>query len=282
VKAGFWDYVKGAFNARPKGMFIPPNWIGVGALGLLGLINPGFWLLGAGLELGYLYVIGTNPRFQRTVEATMATGEQKQGQDRMEALVSDLATDDQRRYRSLERRCHAIVEHLRKFDRSPELAAQGEGLGRLLYIYLRLLLTRQAINQVLSDAARADTEVLDDRVQKLDKQIKDEASEDLRKSLQSQLEILQQRQVGRKEAKEKLRFLDAELTRIEEQAELLREQAVLATDPSAVSQRIDAISATLGGTTQWIKEQQQMYGKVDDLLAEPPPIVTPQGAKEAQ
>ncbi len=54
--------------------------------------------------------------------------------------------------------------------------------------------------------------------------------------------------------------------------ELIREQAALAADPSAVSQRIDQIGATLGGTTQWIREQQQIYGKVGDLLESPPPI----------
>ena len=33
---GFFDYVGAAFNARPFGMFVPPNWIGLGAFGLLG------------------------------------------------------------------------------------------------------------------------------------------------------------------------------------------------------------------------------------------------------
>ena len=30
MKPTFWDYVHAAFNARPAGMFIPPNWIGLG------------------------------------------------------------------------------------------------------------------------------------------------------------------------------------------------------------------------------------------------------------
>ena len=56
-----------AFNARPLGMFVAPNWVGLAAFGLLGLSNPGFWILGAGLELGYLLTLATNARFQRTV-----------------------------------------------------------------------------------------------------------------------------------------------------------------------------------------------------------------------
>jgi hypothetical protein len=108
----------------------------------------------------------------------------------------------------------------------------------------------------------------------------------LRKSLSSQLEILQQRLQSQQEARQKLQFIDAELTRIQEQAELIREQVALSTDPASISQRIDSIAATLGGTTQWIKEQQQMYGSVEDLLAEPPPVTAPpaheMAAKESQ
>jgi hypothetical protein len=45
-----------AFNARPLGMPVPPNWFGVAAFGLLGaLVNPGLWLIGVGLEGMYLW-----------------------------------------------------------------------------------------------------------------------------------------------------------------------------------------------------------------------------------
>ena len=42
------SYLAAAFNARPLGMPIPPNWFGIAAFGLLGaLVNPGLWLIGA-------------------------------------------------------------------------------------------------------------------------------------------------------------------------------------------------------------------------------------------
>jgi septal ring factor EnvC (AmiA/AmiB activator) len=85
----------------------------------------------------------------------------------------------------------------------------------------------------------------------------------------------------RREARDKLAFLESELTRIEEQVELIREQAVLAADPETVSQRIDQITTTLGGTTQWIQEQQKIYGAVEDLLIEPPPM-TAAATRESQ
>jgi chromosome segregation ATPase len=124
---------------------------------------------------------------------------------------------------------------------------------------------------------------LDARAARLEKDIQNATlSDDLRKSFSSQLEILQQRISKQQEARAKLAFLEAELTRIQEQVELIREQAVLSADPEAVSQRIDQIAATLGGTTQWIHEQQRIYGKVEDLLAEGPPVMLDMPAKESQ
>jgi hypothetical protein len=54
--------------------------------------------------------------------------------------------------------------------------------------------------------------------------------------------------------------------------ELIREQAVLSTDPEHLSQRIDEISATLGSTGEWIADQQKTIGAMDDLISEPPPL----------
>jgi len=115
---------------------------------------------------------------------------------------------------------------------------------------------------------------LDKRLKRLSGEVQSPAiSEDLRKSLEGQLEILQQRMEKRRETRDKLAFLDAELVRIEEQVELLREQAVMSTTPHAVSERIDHIAGTLTDTQQWVRDQQQIMGNVDEILNEPPPMV---------
>nr|MBA3846037.1 hypothetical protein [Planctomycetota bacterium] len=64
MKPGFARTLTAAFNARPWGLLIPPNWIMLGAFGLLGVLNPGFWLVGLGLEIGYLYALASNERFR--------------------------------------------------------------------------------------------------------------------------------------------------------------------------------------------------------------------------
>ncbi len=276
MKPGFWEYVRHAFNARPIGMFIPPNWIGLGLFTILGTLNPGFWIVGAGLELAYLWGLATNPRFQRTVHASQQWQNRRQWQATVEDLVRQLSQEGQRRYRVLEARCRSILDQQQRLVvGAAGIEAQGESLNRLLWVFLRLMLTRQGIDRIVQEAAGGSEDItrLQERIGNLQTRLKEDSiGEELRKSLSGQIEILQQRVEKRREAREKLAFLDAELVRIEEQAELVREQAVLSTDPSTVSERIDQITATLGGTSQWISEQQKIYGAVEDLLAEPPSL----------
>jgi len=277
MKAGLWDYIREAFSARPIGMLVAPNWIGLGVFAVLGLVSPGFLLLGAGLELAYLFVLVSHPRFQRLVDAQRLVETQRQWQSKLEKAVSALDRDDVARYRALEARCRSIL--LQQSSSNPGiLKAQSEGLGRLLWIYVKLLFTRQSIRRVLRESGAGPDEKgsPQGRIKEIQARLADKnIPDDLRKSLSGQMEILQQRQAKRQEAADKLAFLEAELDRIQQQAELIREQAVLSTDPETVSQRIDDISATLGGTTTWINEQSQLYGKVEDLLEEPPGLAVP-------
>jgi DNA repair exonuclease SbcCD ATPase subunit len=285
MKPTFWKYIHAAFNARPAGMFVPPNWIGLGVFGFLGLLNPGFWIIGVGCELGYLGWLGNHPRFQRLVNGGLQLDERRRWEARVYDLIRQLSPDDQQRYRALEARCQGILEQqARGTGLTPGLGEQGEGLGRLVWIYLRLLLTRESIRKIVreSSGSQEQAALLKERIDKLQEQLKQPStSEDLRKSLTAQIEILQQRQEKKREAVDKLAFLDAELTRIQEQVELLREQGVLSTDPEVVSQRIDQVTTTLGGTNQWIHDQQKIYGAMEDLLSDPPPLVV-QSQKESQ
>ncbi len=155
MKLRLRDYLKVAFNARPIGMFVPPNWIGVAAFGLLGLVNPGFWLLGAGLELGYLYTLLSNQRFRRFVEGQKLSEARLEQMAQQRSQLIQLESGDRERYQALEGRCRRILQQQRLVSPS-ELQTQAEGLDRLLWIYLRLLLTKQSLQRVLRESYRSD------------------------------------------------------------------------------------------------------------------------------
>jgi hypothetical protein len=282
AKPGFMHYVSAAFNARPFGMFVAPNWIGLAAFGMLGALNPGFWVLGAGLELGYLLTLATNQRFQRAIASQPLSASRAEWNDRIERLTRRLLPDDRERYEALAERCRTIIDlQTHGGAETPHgIESQADSLGRLSWTFLRLLVARSAIATVVG---ADDGAVLEARMKVLERDAADESvASDLRRSLGGQAEILAQRIEQRNEARRKQAFIDAELSRIEEQVELIREQAALSTDPELLSRRIDEIAATLGGTGQWIRDQQKVYGAMEDLLTEPPPLGVDARAKESQ
>ena len=282
-KPGLLDYVTAAFNARPMGMFVAPNWVGLAAFGLLGVANPGFWVLGVGLELGYLLTLATNSRFQRIVSSKPLSAARAEWNVRIDRLTGRLNDEDRGRYAALAQRCASIIDlQTQGGSEVPHgIETQADSLGRLSWMFLRLLVARSTIHSVLTEGEEG--ELLERRRRALERQARDESvPADLRRSLSGQIEILGQRIEQRDQAEKKLAFIDAELARIEEQVELIREQAALSTDPEILSQRIDQIAATLGGTGQWIRDQQKVYGAMDDLLTEPPPLTPDARAKESQ
>ncbi|PYS35673.1 MAG: hypothetical protein DMG14_26430 [Acidobacteria bacterium] len=201
MKPAFSDYVRAAFNARPTGVFVPPNWIGLGVFGFLGVLNPGFWIIGLGCELAYLGWLGTHPRFQRLVDGRRLLDERRRWQERLYDLLRRLPQEDQQRYRALQSRCESIIDQQAGAAAVPAgVQEQSEGLARLMWIYLGLLPTRESIKKIMhesassqEDASQQEIDQIEARIGKLQQRLKQPAvGEDLRKSLTGQIEILQQ------------------------------------------------------------------------------------------
>ncbi|HET7218957.1 MAG TPA: hypothetical protein VFJ02_12965, partial [Vicinamibacterales bacterium] len=224
-KPGFFDYITAAFNARPFGMFVAPNWIALGAFGLLGTLEPGFWVLGAGLELGYLFLLATNERFQRLVNARPMNASMAEWNQRIQALLAKLDANDRRVYELLAQRCRSIIDlqvQSASAGAPGGLESQADGLGRLSWMFLRLLVARRTIQHVIGNPA--DGGELKKRLAALERQrSSSELTEELRRSVTGQIDILNQRLQQRSDAERKLTFLDAELERIQQQVELIRE-----------------------------------------------------------
>jgi hypothetical protein len=152
------------------------------------------------------------------------------------------------------------------------LAQQAEGLSRLMWIYMRLLLTRAAIVRLLREAvANNERESIDARTARLQRELaRQDLAAELRRSLEGQHQILQQRAASQREARDNLAFIEAELARIREQVELIKEQAVLSNDPAFLSGRIDEVGGTLTSTTQWMRDKQDIFGNIESMMEEPP------------
>ncbi len=257
-----------AFWARPLGMPVPPNLFGLAAFGLLGaFLNPGFWLVGAGLELAYLVGLASSARFQAAVDAAGAGGRAAGARDaRHQEVWARLARVDQEAQGALEARCDEILATL-----GPErAAAHADGLARLAWMHLKLLAARSALERVMAGGA-AEAGALEAQARSLGARLAaPDLHEELRRTLEQQAEVIRERQDGHAEAARRRERVQAELERIRQQVSLVRERVLLATDEAGVTSSVDALSASLDEASRWLGEQQELLGGLDDLAAPPP------------
>ncbi len=280
---GFWVYLKAAFNARFMGMFISPSWIILAAFGFLGVVvNPGFFLIGAGIELFYLFTIASHPRFQRYIQSLVrnkqSIAEKAEWQGRADKLIQQLGDDAMRRFYNLENRCNSILEFYSNqlmFNESM-LEHHKKSLNKLVWIFLQLLVTRQAVEKLMEGSIYPkNRKSFEAQIEELDKQINtDSISEELRKSLEGKRDIVKMRLQTLTEAGQKLTYINAESERIEQQVELLREQAIINRDSQGISSRIESVSVSLNQTSDWIKQQEGFLGSIEDISGASPSILS--------
>lgn len=253
-------YLLAAFNARPLGMPVPPNWFGIAAFGLLGaLVNPGLWLVGVGLEGLYLWTLTRSERFRATVDAVAGAGDST---SRYEGMLSQMDSESQSHQYAIERESAEIVGLL---QRTEAHASQIGDVRQMAWLHLKLLTARASLEEVV-EAAERERQSLDDQQKRCkDRLAAGDVDDDLRRSLEQQLQVIDSRHQAHRDAKRRLEVVDAELGRLRQQVSLVREQALLSTDENSMAQSLDALSASLNEANHWLKDQRELFaGLVDD------------------
>src|ERR1700758_4180635 len=69
-----------------------------------------FWLLGAGLEAAYLFVLSTNPRFRNVVDARGKVAVEQSAEAQRATLLSRLNPAQKHRLGELEAKCQRIIQ----------------------------------------------------------------------------------------------------------------------------------------------------------------------------
>lgn len=272
----FKDYVKEAFFRKvpvPGMGGLPINLMGLGAFAVLGLANPGFWLLGLAAELGYLGYVAGSDRFQNVVKGERLLEDQRSWEDQIGAAVARLRPGLRERYQRLlvqGRRVLGISETLTGSSLGSFRDLQARDLNQLLAIFLRLLASRQTIEDNIQGLdqirLRGEIEQLEERLKAAGQ------NEALTRSIQGTLDIQRRRLENLDRAIENLRVIDAELLRIEQQVELLREESAISGSPGLLSERLDSVTSSMGETTRWIDEHAEVLGSLGEAESSGPPI----------
>jgi hypothetical protein len=220
---------------------VPLNGIAFTGLMILGFGHPGFWFVGVGLELLYLWALSGNVRFQKWV-AAKSIGEVKDRETvQWTELLARMNPEHQGQARHLAERCNQVRETYRLNQTDESIIDNNlSALGRLQAIHARLLLARQQIEQrentndeptVVQEIAR-----LEEELQQTD------LPESLVRSKRATLEILQKRLRAVRARSVTSEEIDSDLKRIEAQVELALDHATMQTKPPAISLDLELTS----------------------------------------
>lgn len=262
----FGDYLLAAFTQRkriPLLGHLPLNLMALGVFAVLGLANPGFWLLGTAFETAYLFLRSSSARFQKLVQGQRLLDAQRSWEDHLHAEVNKLEEADRERYRRLLEQCRRILglsEALGEDSLGSFRDLRSRSLNQLLAIFLRLLRSRALI---ADNVEGIDRKALELEVKTLGERMAALPEGDdppLARSLQGTLDIQRKRLANLDRAEASLRVIEAELKRIERQAELLREEAAVSGGPANLSDRLDEVTTAMTETSRWMDEQAELLG----------------------
>ena len=281
-RAGLLRYLKEAFLFRWNLLILG----GVGAAAILsGHGDIALPLVAAG-ELTYLAGLATLPRFQRAIDAKAwsetdgprASGAQPtaEGQptarDRILEVLKSLAEERRARFLRLRARCVEMtrIANAVRGETADASGASAElrqpALDRLLWVFLKLLLSDQAIARFLqaADEPQILHTIVDlgERIKKREAAVP-EAERDgdrILRSLHDSLATAELRKDNIAKAQGNAEFVAAELDRLENKIQAVTEMAVSHSDPDEMSSRIDAIADGISQTEQTIRELQNITG----------------------
>jgi hypothetical protein len=262
-------------------MPIPPNWVGLAAFGVLGFLNPGFWLVGAGLELGYLLACVSSKRFRDLVDARIRLRRGDDAESRVRKVLVKLGAAERERFAVLDARCRTILAEIRSGSSAAAGVgtAQADSLAAFRWAYLQLLVMRRSLRRMFEQArdGEENAATLLDRLEDLSRRLsREHMPEELRASLTSQREVLTRRLQRHTEGHDRLEHIESELARIEHHVELVREEVMVGQSPERAAERVDLAAGSLEGTTKWIREQSTLNDSVAGLLLETPPAIAEQ------
>jgi len=279
--AGTAAYLKEAFLFRWNLLFFLG---GVAAAALTPLAPVLLPLVAAG-ELTYLTGLVSVPRFRAAIDAKAhAAGKADPSTGPMPppaSLVSTLAglpTDARARFERLHARClemrgiAAGVRGASGDQRSSAEEIRTPGLDRLLWLFLRLLLSNAALDRFLRTMNEQE---ITTRLADLRKSLATaQAGGDERivKSLQDSIAMSELRLDNYARAKKNADFVSIELDRIEGKIQALAEMAVNRQDPDFLSSQVDSAAESMRQTEKAVTELQHLTGMTEQL-DEPPAIL---------
>jgi hypothetical protein len=275
------SYLKEAFLFRWNLLFFLGGTAAAALTPLAPVLLP---LVGAG-ELAYLAGLISMPRFRAAIDAKTHAARQGLPRDvpaapavSLVTMLNGLPAEARTRFERLHARCvemRGIAAGVRGAAGNQASAAEEirtPGLDRLLWLFLRLLLSKTALDRFLKTM---DGQEISGRLEELRKSLATaQASGDDRvvRSLQDSIAMGELRLDNFGKARKNAEFVAVELDRIEGKIQALAEMAVNRQDPDFLSSQVDSAAESMRQTEKAVSELQHLTG-LGEQLEEPPAIL---------
>lgn len=239
------SHLQAAFWARlplPALGSIPVNLLALAGFGILGLVEPTLWLLGAGLETAYLFTLASNRRFQQFVDAAAQLEQAARDASSERNWRTELFRLDRaraQRCEALEAAIAATAEHYRTQEGGEALLESNLAtLRRLAAMHVELSLAAARVEAAERSSDRAGIER---QIAELTREARaEDLTEATRESKLATADLLRRRLSNSGRRRAQLGELSAHLERIESQVQLALDDAASHGTPAAVQANLDA------------------------------------------
>ena len=275
------DYLKEAFLFRWNLLFFAGGAAAAVILPLTPVLLP---LVAAG-ELAYLAGLVAVPRFRAAIDAKVYTGGQTSTPAEpvgpavsVPQMLGGLPADARKRFERLHARClemRGIAAGVRGAAGDQGGSAEEirtPGLDRLLWLFMRLLISKAALDRFLQTMNEQE---ITTRLEDLRKKVaaaQTGGDDRIVRSLQDSVAMGELRLDNFGKAKKNAEFVSIELDRIEGKIQALAEIAVNRQDPDFLSSQVDTAAESMRQTEKAVSELQHLTGLADQL-EEPPRIL---------
>lgn len=238
-------------------------------------------------ELTYLTGLVSIPRFRAAIDAkTHAAGRGADAETAagvqppplpLPAMLAGLPLEARTRFERLHARClemRNIAAGVRGAAGANAGAAEEirtPGLDRLLWLFLRLLLSKTALDRFLQTMNEGELAAKLAELRKNHQTAQQAGDDRIVRSLQDSVAMAELRLDNYGRAKKNADFVSVELDRIEAKIQALAEMAVNRQDPDFLTSQVDSAAESMRQTEKAVSELQHLTGLADQL--EDPPAI---------
>jgi hypothetical protein len=247
-----FTYARAAFLNHWNLLFLCAGAVGGFIVSMLDIVLP---LVGAA-EIFYLAAVSTNGRFQKIVDAERGRPGPDEADEKTKELIAYLSAGDRKRFAQLKDNCAQLRNIALAGDPEGENAPeevvkmQLDGINRMLWIYLKLLYSKNALDNYFQTVGIGEIQQKIDGVQKRIETMglpeKDSMEESKkRESLSDTLETLQKRLQNYEGSRKNYDFINLELERLAAKIASLSEMGVHRQNPRAILSEIDLAASSI-------------------------------------